>query len=103
MHWETIWPIIAAIFASTGFWQLISNIYNTRSKKKSTELQLLIGLAHNAIFEKCERYIERGYITSLEYDDLLYIYTPYKEKGGNGTGARLMERVEKLPIQETTA
>lgn len=45
------------------------------------------------------RYIERGYITQDEYENLHEgLYTPYKNMGGNGCAKRVMEDVEKLPI-----
>ena len=99
-NWEFVSVIIGAAFASTGFWTLIINIYNRHSDKKSAETRLLLGLAHNVIFNMCEKYLERGYVTPMEYDDLLYMYEPYKESGGNGTGQILFERVTKLPMKD---
>ena len=44
-------------------------------------------------------YIERGWITQDEYEDLnKYLYNPYREMGGNGTAERLMTEIKKLPI-----
>ncbi len=98
--WEFISVIVGAAFASTGFWTLVTNIYNRHSDKQSAETRLLLGLAHNVIFNMCERYLERGYITPMEYDDLLFIYQAYEQSGGNGTGKILFDRVSKLPIKE---
>ena len=62
---------------------------------------LLMGLGHDRIFSLAGEYIKRGYITRDEYDNLNnYIYLPYKKRGGNGTGERLMKEVEKLPLHE---
>lgn len=62
---------------------------------------LLMGLGHDRIFSLAGEYIKRGYITRDEYDNLNnYIYWPYKKRGGNGTGERLMKEVEKLPLHE---
>ena len=97
---DVILAVVVAVFASTGFWQFILNVYNKKSQKKSSETRLLLGLAHNVIFDKCEKYLARGYITTMEYDDLLYVYEPYNESGGNGTGTQLFEQVKKLPIKE---
>ena len=93
---QIVVPIVAAIFASTGFWQYISD----RKKKRSAETELLIGLAHDRIYDLCERYIERGYITTSEYDNLMYLYRPYARCGGNGTATKLIEAVDKLPMKE---
>ena len=61
---------------------------------------MILGLGHIKIIEVCEKYIERGYITQEEYDSLYnYLYTPYKELGGNGTAERLVQEVKQLPIK----
>lgn len=45
-------------------------------------------------------YIERGWITQDEYENLHdYLYVPYKENDGNGSGDRVMAEVQKLPIK----
>lgn len=92
--------IIVAVFASTGFWQFINARIDAKKKARSAETELLLGLAHDRIYDLCERYIERGYVTTPEYDNLMYIYRPYHGCGGNGTGDRLIERVDKLPMKE---
>lgn len=91
---QIVVPIVAAIFASTGFWQFMSD----RKKKQSAETELLLGLAHDRIYDLCRHYIARGDITASEYDNLMYLYRPYHKCGGNGTGDKLIEEVDKLPI-----
>lgn len=98
--WEFLSTIIVAVFASTGFWTLVSNIYNKRSNQQSAETKLLLGVAHNMIFDKCERYLRRGWVTPEELDDLIYIYTPYSDAGGNGTARLMVERVKQLPVRQ---
>ena len=93
-------PIIVAIFASTGFWQFINNQIESKKRKKSAETELILGLAHDRIYELCRCYIERGYIKTAEYDNLMYLYRPYHKCGGNGTGDKLIEEVDKLPMKE---
>ena len=45
------------------------------------------------------QYIERGWITEDEYDTLKDLYEPYKKLGGNGSGTKIMEEINKLPIR----
>ena len=46
------------------------------------------------------RYIDRGWITQDEYENLnSYLYEPYKKLGGNGSALRVMQEVNKLPIR----
>lgn len=93
--------IISAIFASGGFWAFVTAIYNNRSKKQTALIKLMLGIGHREIVECGMEYINRGYITKDEYEDLVhYLYDPYVELGGNGTAERIMQEVKKLPIKE---
>ena len=101
-----IMSLLIAIFASTGFWSLITAAYQTRTKRSDTEKHedraeraLLLGLAHDRLYALCYHYLERGEITAEEYDNLMYIYRPYHEAGGNGTGDRLMAEIESFNIK----
>ena len=88
--------IILSVFGSVGFWQFISS----RFDKKSNETELLIGLAHDRIYRLCEKYLDRGSITTGEYDNLMCIYRPYHKCGGNGTATKLIEQVDQLPMDK---
>ena len=93
--------IIVAIFGSTGFWALITNLIMTRSHRKTAEAEMLMGLGHDRIVYLGEKYIKRGYITKDEYENLHdYLYEPYKKLNGNGTAKKIMGEVEKLPIKD---
>ena len=103
---DHIMTLLIAIFASTGFWSLVTAAFQNSAKRKSeaasedrAERALLLGLAHDRLYALCYHYLERGEITAEEYDNLLYIYRPYHEAGGNGTGDRLMAEIESLPIK----
>ena len=101
MSSETLTAIICAVFASTGFWTLINNIYLAKKKNKSAESRLMLGLAYDRIVALCTYYIDRGDITPEEYHDLqYYLYDPYKDMGGNGTAKKLMAHVESLPLKK---
>lgn len=89
--------IITSLITSQGLWGHIS----TKSRKNSAESDLLLGLAHTRIMGLCEKYIERGWITPEEYEDLItYLYHPYLELGGNGTVKKMVDNeINRLPIQ----
>lgn len=98
---ETLLAIVAAVFGSTGFWALLTAIYNAHSKKVSIEGKMLRGLAHDRIIELGESYLARGYITTDEYENLHdYLFLPYRELGGNGTAAKIIEDIKRLPIRK---
>ena len=97
---DVIIAIVASVFGSTGFWALLTAIWNAHSKKVSTEGKMLRGLAHDRICELGERYLKQGYITKDEYENLHdYLYVPYEELGGNGTAKKIVDDCKKLPMR----
>lgn len=86
---------LATILASSGFW-----LYLDKFRGRGTlQRQLLIGLAHDRIIFLAMRYIERGWITQDEHENLtVFLYHPYQLMGGNGSARRLIDEVNKLPI-----
>lgn len=99
-HWlELFITVLCAFLASSGFWAYISSI----TRKKSAETRMILGLGYDRIMYLGMSYIERGYITREEYEDLLkYLYKPYKDLGGNGSAERIMREVEALPIRQAS-
>ena len=97
MIWlERILTIFAAVLASSGFWAWLQK----RSERKDVRTRMLVGLGHDRIMYLGMKYIERGYITHDEYENLYeYLYKPYSEIGGNGSAKRIMGEVDKLPIR----
>lgn len=96
---QTIVTILCSVIASSGFWTFIIR----RHDKNDTTKKMILGLGHNQIMELGMRYISRGEITQSEYENLQkYLYTPYKEMGGNGSVERIMKEIEKLKIVPDT-
>ena len=92
---EMVVGIVCAVLASTGLWSYLQK----RSDRKDVKTRMLIGLAHDRIISLGMQYIERGWITQDEYENLNeYLYKPYEEMGGNGSAKRVMNGVDKLPI-----
>ena len=98
MHWiELCVTVLGAFLASSGFWAWMTN----RNNKKSASTKMILGLGHDRIISLCEKYIERGWISSDEYENLnSYLFEPYTKLGGNGTAKRLMAIVDNLPTKE---
>lgn len=96
-----IMSIVAAIFASTGFWAFLTYLIQRKDTRDSAEAQMLKGLGHDRICHLGETYVARGYITKDEYENLHdYLFLPYKKLGGNGTAEKVMKEVEKLPLEK---
>lgn len=103
---QTVLTIIGAVLASSGFWAYLEHRSRVKLKKnenKDAKSRMLIGLAHDRIIFLGMQYIDRGWITQDEYENLYeYLYKPYEEMGGNGSAKRIMTEVNKLPIHKST-
>lgn len=96
---QTIGTIICAVIASSGFWTFLQK----RNENKDIKSKMLIGLAHDRIIFLGMHYIERGWVSQDEYENLYeYLYKPYEKLGGNGSAKRIMEEVNSLPIHKST-
>lgn len=86
---------VTTVLASSGFWAYRSSKSNTRD----ATTRLLMGLAYETITTLGVAYIERGWVTKDEYEELnKYFFTPYKALGGNGVAERIMNEVSRLPF-----
>ena len=96
MEWiTTIITIVGSVLASSGLWAYMQKT----SEKKDVRTQMLVGLGHDRIIFLAMTYIERGYITRDEYENLYdYLYKPYLGMGGNGAASKAMQEVNKLPL-----
>lgn len=93
---EMIIAIVCAAIASSGFWAFIQS----RMNRHDSGEKLLLGLAHDRIMYLGTSYMNRGYITPDEYENLVvYLYEPYMECGGNGSAKHIMEHVMRLEIR----
>lgn len=96
---QIIITIFSSVLASSGLWAYIQK----KAERKDVKTQMLIGLAHDRIIFLGMGYIERGWITQDEYENLYeYLYKPYEAMGGNGSAKRIMTEVNKLPIHKYT-
>ena len=101
--------LLITLIGSAGFWSILGKRMDNKYKLmvSTTNLNtamsdMLLGLAHDRIVALGMDYIERGYITHDEYENLsVYLYRPYKEGlNGNGSAERIMNEVDKLPIKK---
>ncbi len=94
---QIILTVFSSVLASSGLWAYIVK----RAEKKDIKTQMLIGLGHDRIMYLGMCYIERGWITQDEYENLYeYLYKPYELMGGNGSAKRIMKEVDKLEIHK---
>lgn len=95
---EMLMSVIVAIIGSTGLWTAVNKFMDNRSASR----KMILGLGYFQLVHACEEYLTRGWISIDEYEDLnKYLFLPYKEMGGNGTAAALMDKVKALPNKES--
>lgn len=96
---QLVTTIICSVLASSGLWAYLTK----RMDRKDAKTDLLLGIAHEKILSLGMSYIERGYITRDEYENLhTYLYEPYKKVMRNGDTSvadRLIKEVDRLPIK----
>ena len=94
---QIVITIFSSVLASSGLWAYLSK----RMESKDVKTEMLIGLAHDRIMYLGMSYIERGYVTQDEYENLkVYLFEPYEKLGGNGSAKKIMHEVDKLPIHK---
>ena len=104
--------LIVAMFASTGFWAFVRTIYEHWCEKKKEEKhkvsyelvndlrKALLGVMHTMIFSLGTDYVQQGTLTLEEYDNFMTLYKPYEKLGGNGTGKKLKNEIEKIQVTD---
>ena len=97
INWaQVLVSVLLALLGSTGLWSFLARILD----KKSAKSRMILGLGHDRIVTLGMHYIERGWITQDEFEDLdTYLYQPYCAMGGNGSAKRVMDEVGRLPIK----
>lgn len=97
---QTILTIIASVLTCSGLWALIQTLVVNKQTKDTAERKALLALLHDRIYTEAKVRIKEGRVSTEDYDNLRYLYEPYKALGGNGTCERLMNEVDRLPIKE---
>lgn len=105
---QSVLTIVGTFIASSGFWAFMNSLANKKWDTKSSKdrdnyniVEMLIGLGHDRIMYLGVTYIDRGWITRDEYENLHdYLYVPYNNLGGNGSAKKIMEEVNRLPTKK---
>ena len=99
MEWQSI---IIAVLGSSALATLISNLFTVALKKHEQDSGINKGV-RLILKDRCRylagQYIHQGWLYADELEDLLALWTTYKDMGGNGYLTNLMDRVQKLDIR----
>lgn len=100
---SSIMTIIISVVAASGFWTFATVLLQKKMDRKDVTREMLIGLGHDRIVYLGLCYIERGWITQAEYENIKdYLFKPYERLGGNGSANKIIQEVDKLPIHPMT-
>lgn len=100
---DVVIAVIAAIFASTGFWSfviLLVNRHYAKKDKAGVVTEALLAILHYRVYRLCKVHLKNGYIAEDELEALSILYEYYRKLGGNGTCKKLYERCCELPIRD---
>ena len=102
---DNIVAIAGIIFASTGLWTFIQEVYRRHCIKKEDARLLLVkqatsGLLYIGMQMSAQAIFRRGFIDPQELHDIeKYMYEPYRALGGNGSAEALMHKLAELPFK----
>lgn len=89
----------ATLCASSGVWGYLQH----KDRQKTAVAKLMMGMAYDRITTLGMAYIDRGWVTKDEYEELnKFFYAPYKALGGNGVAEHVMIQVGKLPFRHNS-
>lgn len=100
--------VFSAVLASSGLWAFIQKRFDRKFEEqqkddegRQAERAMLRGLAHDRIMYLGMQYINKGWCTQDEYENLeIYLFEPYEKLGSNGSATKVMEEVRKLPLRK---
>lgn len=96
---DNITTIILAIFASTGFWSLVSQIYTNHKQKKTPQEEMILALGRDRLLHLSKAYQQRGYIPDDEYDTFKKMGEAYIAMDGNSNTKRKYLEAIQLPTR----
>lgn len=67
---------------------------------ENNHMNLIIGSYRFRLTQLCKAYIQKGYMTNIEYEQLVEFYKVYHGLGGNGQATTYYERAIQLPVHE---
>lgn len=96
----TVVGIIIAVFASSGFWQLVIYKVQSRDKMKTAAERALMYLLRQDLIERCDHWLDKESVPINEWTSIVEENEIYHELGGNGD---MKERMEELDTKTKTA
>ena len=102
---ETLTAVIVAVFASSGFWALITTVYTRKQDEKAHKRgdidiikAALLSVLYDKLYERSMRLLRVGQTTVEDRENIHQLLTPYEQLGGDGLIHDLVDRVDELPL-----
>ena len=92
--------VILAVFASSGFWQLVIYKVQSHDSKKTASEQALMYLLRQDLIARCDHWLDHDSLPINEWTSIVQENEIYHELGGNGD---MKERMEELNAKPKTA
>lgn len=92
--------IAAGLAILWKFMQPLRDAVKEQAKRTELMEEGVQSILHDRIYQACNFYLKRGWVTVADLKNLEHMFTPYSAMGGNGTAKELYERVKDLPIRE---
>ena len=94
---DHITGIALAVFASTGFWQVVLYLIQNTGRKKSAAERALMYLLRQDLIARTDYWLDRESIPINEWTSIIEENAIYHELGGNGDLRERMEVLEDKP------
>ena len=78
--------------------QEIEELRNTVANK---HMDLILASYRFRLTQLCKAYIQQGFMSNTEYEQLVEFYKVYTGLGGNGQAKTYYERAVQLPVHDT--
>ena len=94
---------LAVVFTliTTGLLAAIRHLWQRQKCQTAEQVAIkdgMLALLHDRIYTAYETAAERESVTVEELRNIEYLYKPYHDLGGNGTGTELYNRICKMPV-----
>jgi len=96
--------LIVSAIAIIGALATVFKLISKGQKKQQEQSELIknanLALLHDRLYQNCNFYISRKWITSNDLRNLDYMYKPYHALGGNDICTVLVDRCKSLEIRQ---
>lgn len=99
-YWiEWLLGILASGMAAGYAW--IRRRMKRQSMQQSAIEEGVRSLLHDRLYQAYHHYSELGYCPIRDKKNIEYLYLPYHNLGGNGTGTHMYEQIMRMPTEIT--